>query len=279
MLLNPVTPHGSGATRIRAAIFDWAGTTVDFGSLAPVRTLERVFAEAGITITEIEARRDMGIAKRDHISALLATPRIRAAWLEKFGHSPDKKDRDALYERFLPLQMACLKEYSQVIRGIPEVTTRLQTQGIKIGSTTGYTRSMLDILMAQAAEQGYQPDCSLSPEDVNAGRPHPFMIYAAAIQLQVYPLAAFVKVGDTESDIQEGLNAGVWSVGVVASGNGVGLSEETFLALSVEDRVLKLKNARQKLQAAGAHYVVDTLSELDGVFADINALLHGKNIA
>lgn len=264
---------------IRAVIFDWAGTTVDFGSLAPVRTLERVFAEAGIAITEPEARRDMGIAKRDHISALLQTPRISAAWQEQYGHPPDEKDLDALYERFIPLQLACLKEYSQVIPRVPEVAADLRARGIKIGSTTGYTRSMLDVVVAQAEESGYRPDCSFSPEDVGAGRPFPFMVYAAAVKLQVYPLAAFVKVGDTAADIQEGLNAGVWSVGVAASGNGVGLSQAAFLALDPKERARKLRKARQELQAAGAHYVVETLAELDGVIDDIDARQSGKQPA
>ena len=261
---------------IRAVIFDWAGTTVDFGSLAPVRTLERVLAEAGIKITEQEARRDMGIAKRDHISALLQTPRIAAAWREQYGHLPAEKDRDALYESFIPLQLACLREYSQVIPGAPEVAESLRARGIKIGSTTGYTRAMLDVVAAQAEESGYRPDCSFSPEDAGAGRPFPFMIYAAAVKLQVYPLTAFVKVGDTAADVAEGLNAGAWSIGVAASGNGVGLSQAAFLALDPAERAAKLKKARQELQAAGAHYVVDTLAELGGVIDAIDARLNGK---
>jgi len=226
--------------KIRAVIFDWAGTTVDRGSLAPVRTLERVFGDAGVPILEEEARRDMGIAKREHIAAILSIPRVRAAWEEKRGRAVLPDDADALYERFIPLQFACLKEFSQVLPGVPEVTAELRRRGIKIGSTTGYTRAMLDVLVEQAAEQGYAPDCSFSPEDAGAGRPHPFMIYAAAIKMQVYPMKAIVKVGDTVSDIQEGLNAGCWTVGVAATGN----------------------STREVLQEAGAHYVVDSVADL-----------------
>lgn len=226
--------------KIRAVIFDWAGTTVDRGSLAPVRTLERVFGDAGVPILEEEARRDMGIAKREHIAAILSIPRVRAAWEEKRGRAVLPDDADALYERFIPLQFACLKEYSQVLPGVPEVTAELRRRGIKIGSTTGYTRAMLDVLVEQAAEQGYAPDCSFSPEDAGAGRPHPFMIYAAAIRMQVYPMKAILKIGDTVSDIQEGLNAGCWTVGVAATGN----------------------STHEVLQEAGAHYVVDSVADL-----------------
>jgi phosphonoacetaldehyde hydrolase len=102
------------------------------------------------------------------------------------------------------------------------------------------------------------------------------MIYAAAVKMQVYPLSAIVKVGDTESDIKEGLNAGAWSVGVLASGNGVGLSESSFNALEPADRARKLSEARQSLAAAGAHYIIETLSDLRPVLDDIDARLSGS---
>ena len=210
-LLNPQRPCAPGANRVVGVIFDWAGTTIDFGSLAPVRTLERVFGDAGVPITEEEARQDMGIAKRDHIAALLKISRVQTEWQKVRGRNWCEADIDVLYERFIPLQFECLKQYSNVIAGVPDVVENLRGRGIKIGSTTGYTRAMVDVLLVEAAKQGYRPDCSLTPEEAGAGRPQPFMIYAAAIRMQVQPLGAVIKVGDTPSDIQEGLNAGVWS--------------------------------------------------------------------
>ena len=52
---------------LQAVILDWAGTTVDHGSLAPIRVLQKVFADRGIEISEEEARRDMGVLKKDHL--------------------------------------------------------------------------------------------------------------------------------------------------------------------------------------------------------------------
>jgi phosphonoacetaldehyde hydrolase len=261
----------SAAKKVCAVIFDWAGTTVDFGSLAPVRTLQRVFEEAGMPITEEEARRDMGVAKRDHIAALLNLPRLQPALaLLESGV-------DALYERFIPLQLACLKQYSTVISGVPELAAHLRMAGIKIGSTTGYTRAMLDVLLEEAAKQGYTPDCSFSPEDAGAGRPYPFMIYAAAVKLQVYPLGAVIKVGDTASDIKEGLNAGTWSVGVAGTGNGIGMASNDFQSLDAEQKAERLRKSRMELQAAGAHYVIDTLAELPRVISDVEARLNGAS--
>ena len=179
-----------------AIIFDWAGTTVDFGSLAPVRALQRLFAGRGLAVAEDEARRDMGIHKKDHIRALLRM---------KTGGRPAETFVEELFAEFIPMQMECLAACSAVIPGVVETVEKLRALGIRIGSTTGYTRPMLDVLLAQAAKEGYTPDCALCPDDAGAGRPWPWMCYLAAIQMKTYPMHTMIKIGDTISDIEEGL--------------------------------------------------------------------------
>jgi phosphonoacetaldehyde hydrolase len=95
----------------------------------------------------------------------------------------------------------------------------------------------------------------------------------------VYPLGAVIKVGDTASDIQEGLNAGVWSVGVAGTGNGIGLAQVEFQALEASVRAQRLLRANEDLKAAGAHYVVDTLADLPSVILDIESRLNEKTAA
>lgn len=273
-LLNPnLPPHTNPAIRLKALVLDWAGTTVDFGSLAPVLTIHRVFEGVGISLGEDEIRRDMGLAKREHIDRILCMPRVRDAWRDLRGSLPTPAEVDALYQKFIPLQLSCLAEYSTLIPGVLESVQRFRKRGLKIGSTTGYTRAMLDLLVETSAKAGYRPDCSISPEDAGSGRPGPFMIYENAVRLQVYPMASIAKIGDTPADIQEGLNAGAWSIGVAATGNAIGLSHSEFLALSAKERESRVANARSELQRAGAHYVVDTLAELDPVLDDIDARL------
>jgi len=273
-LLNPnIPPHTIAANRLKALVLDWAGTTVDFGSLAPARTIQRVFENIGISLSEDEVRRDMGLAKREHIACILSMPRVRDAWQAVRGSPPTKGETDVLYEMFVPLQLSCLAEYSTLIPGVAESVQRFRERVLKIGSTTGYTREMLDRLVEASAKAGYQPDCSVSPEDVGSARPGPFMLYENAIRLQVYPMASIAKVGDTPADIHEGLNAGAWSIGVAATGNAIGLSYEEFQALSANERDLRVAKARLELQRAGAHYVVDTLAQLDPVLDDIDAQL------
>ena len=273
-LLNPrLPPETIQATKLKALVLDWAGTTVDFGSLAPARTLQRVFAQADIQLADAEIRRDMGLPKRDHIGGILSTPRVRDAWRALRGHGPTPADVEEVYQQFIPLQLSCLAEHSRLIPGVLNSVRRFRERGLKIGSTTGYTRAMLDLLLEDSAKAGYRPDCSLSPEDVGAGRPEPFMVYENAVRLRVYPMASIAKIGDTPADIHEGLNAGAWSIGVAGTGNGIGLSSDEFTALSSSERHARLENARRELENAGAHYVVDTLAELDSVLDDIDARL------
>jgi phosphonoacetaldehyde hydrolase len=273
-LLNAkIPPEASCATKLKAVVLDWAGTTVDFGSLAPARTLQRVFADSDIQLTDAELRRDMGLPKKDHIRKILALQKVRNAWQALHGSTPSEGDVDDVYHRFIPLQLSCLAEYSGLVPGVLESVKRLRERGLKIGSTTGYTRTMLDLLQAESARAGYSPDCSLSPEDAGSGRPAPFMLYECAVRLQVYPLAAIAKVGDTPADIEEGLNAGAWSIGVAGTGNGIALSCAEFQSLHASQRESRLAAARSELKCAGAHYVVDTLVELDAVLDDIDVRL------
>jgi len=169
--------------------------------------------------------------------------------------------------------MQILDEHSRLIDGVASLAESLRGLGLKLGSTTGYTRPMLDFLLAQAGEQGYRPDLSLCPDDVGGGRPHPWMCLRLALDFHLSSAAAAVKVGDTVSDIQEGLNAGMWSVGVTATGNEVGLSESQLAALPVEDRTRRLEQASHKLNAAGAHYVIDSVADLQPVLDQIDRRL------
>lgn len=274
-LLNPnIPPNTVQANGLKALVLDWAGTTVDFGSLAPARTLQKVFACSGVQLTEADTRRDMGLPKKDHISRILSSPTVRDAWQSLHGNLPAESEVEQLYEAFIPLQLSCLREYSTPIPGVVDAVRRFRRRGLKIASTTGYTREMLDVLLEESEPAGYKPDCSLVPGDVGAGRPQPLMIYEIAVRLHLYPLSAIAKVGDTPADIAEGLNAGAWSIGVAATGNSVGLSCAEFHALGPEEQSSRLSTARQELEQAGAHYVVDTLADLDTVLDDIDARLN-----
>ena len=274
--LNPtVPPNTVRADRLRALVLDWAGTTVDFGSLAPARIMQRLFGKRNIDLSEQEARQHMGLPKKEHIRGILSMSRVREAWKQEHGVVPADPDVEAVYAEFIPLQFSCLMNYSAVIPGVTDTVAGLRARGLKIGSTTGYTREMTDLLLDSAAREGYKPDCSLTPGEVGAGRPHPFMMFECAVRLQVYPMAAIAKVGDTPADIHEGLNAGSWAIGVAATGNGIGLSLEDFHSLPEAEKEARLFRAREELRTAGAHYVIDSIGDLIPVLDDIEERLRG----
>ena len=259
--------------KLQAAILDWAGTTVDYGSLSPIRAMQYVFRQRGIEVSDEEVRRDMGLLKKDHIRSLLHLSRVSEAWQQYSGQSPVESDVDQLYREFQPVQVARLDQDSDVIPGVAEAVERMRRRGLKIGSTTGYTRPMLEMLLKKAATQGYEPDCSLVPDDVGGGRPLPWMCYEIAVRLKVFPLESFVKVGDTVADTEEGLNAGMWTVGVVRTGNMVGLTQAQFAALPPGEQEMRLQAGRKRLLEAGTHYVIDSVSDFDPVFDEIEARL------
>lgn len=259
--------------RLEAVIFDWAGTTVDHGSLAPVRAISRLFASRGIELSDADVRRDMGLFKKEHIRRILALPQVDREWRRRAGQCASPADVEALFADFIPLQIEILDEHSQLISGVSSVSEAIRGRGLKLGSTTGYTRPMLNLLLTQAAEQGYCPGISLCPDDVGAGRPLPWMCLRIALDFHLTSTAAAVKVGDTVSDIQEGLNAGMWTIGVTATGNEVGLSEVELAVLPSEDRSRRVARASETLRAAGAHYVIDTLAQIEPIIEEVDRRL------
>jgi len=244
--------------KIRAIFLDWAGTAVDHGSIAPVHALENIFHQFGIAVPRPLIRRYMGLAKKDHVRKLLEEPEVKQQWRALRNAVPQERDVDAIYAGFEPQMMEVLS--ASVISGVADAVEAMRARGMKIAGTTGYTRSMLDRLEVLAATQGYRTDRSLAPEDAGGGRPYPWMCYRLAIDLRIYPLSSCVKIGDTESDIQEGLNAGMWTIGVTRSGNTVGLSEADWLQLDPREQAKLLACAEQELRAAGAHYTAETVA-------------------
>ncbi|MGO9775779.1 MAG: phosphonoacetaldehyde hydrolase [Terracidiphilus sp.] len=258
---------------IRAVMLDWAGTTVDHGSMAPVLALQTLFAQHGITLSNEDARRDMGLLKRDHIQAILALPNIRAEWNSITGREPGETEVLSLFEEFGPLQMKIIARHSEVIPGVTQVVKDWQNRGIRIGSTTGYTRKMLAPVLAQAAQQGFQPDASVCPDEVGSGRPAPWMLMKNAQLLDVYPPKTCVKIGDTVVDIEEGRNAGMWTIGLTRTGNLVGLDSEQWAQLPEATKNAHLDRAKKILIGAGADFVAEDLASCNQALAKIERRL------
>lgn len=260
---------------VSAVILDWSGTTADAYVIAPAVVFVEVFKNQGVEISMEEARGPMGLRKDLHIKALTEDPIIRERWKGVHGKYPNQSDVDRMFADFVPAQLACLPLYTKLLPGVAKVIKRLQSRGIKIGSSTGFTRPMVDILEKAAKKQGYVPDASVAGDEVVHGaRPRPFMVYRNLDLLDAWPIESVIKVDDTISGVGEGLNAGCWAVGVARYSNYMNintLDEEATLSKAEIQR--RLEKTRDILRKAGAHYVIDSLADIEPVIADVNARL------
>jgi len=258
---------------VRALITDLAGTAVDYGSSAPAGVFVQLFQRHGVPITLEQARGPMGIEKKAHVRELSKVPEIAGKWQKVHGAACTEADVDRMYQEFIPLQLDVLPKYSDLIPGVLETVRELKKRGIRIAANTGYNREMMEIVLREAARQGFVPDAAVCATDVAKGRPAPWMVFLAMEKLDVYPPAAVVKIGDTVPDIDEGLHAGVWTVGVARTGNMLGLAESELAALPQTELKPRLAAARERLRAAGAHYVVDSFADCLRVIEEINRRL------
>jgi len=249
--------------KIKTVILDWAGTSVDFGSFAPVDAFMSAFAAFGINPTADETRAPMGLAKRTHVSIMLSGERLSALWVEKHGKPHTEADIDAVYEKFEPALFGVLGNYANPLPGALDTVAWLREKGIKIGSTTGYTRPMMDVVAPLAKKNGYAPDFLVCPEDVDGrGRPYPYMIWRNLEKLGAAHIGEVLKIGDTDADMKEGNAAGCLSVGVVAGSSMLGLTESELGTLTPQQKEELFAVTRQKYFDCGADFVIDSIKEL-----------------
>jgi phosphonoacetaldehyde hydrolase len=258
---------------IRLAVLDGGGTTVDFGCLASIGAFVTAFAERGVTVSVAEVRGPMGLSERDHLRELLRTPRVRDRWHAARGRDWTEADLADLCALVTPLQVRAAADFSTLVPGVVEAVAALRAAGVPVAGTTGDFRAAADAVAAAGRAQGFAPDFAICADEVPAGRPAPWMVFRCMEALGVYPPAAVVSVGDTVADIESGLNAGVWSVGVTDSGNGMGLSEADFAALPDADRAVRRAAASATFRRAGAHAVLRSVAQLPTLVAYLNELL------
>jgi phosphonoacetaldehyde hydrolase len=261
--------------QVKGLILDWSGTTADAYVLAPAVVFVQVFQKHGVEVTMSEARGPMGLRKDLHIKAMTEISEIRERWHGIHGQYPNQEDVDRMFEDFVPMQLDCLRNYTTLLPLVAETTQSLQKQGIKIGSTTGFLRSMVDILEEDARKQGYTPDASVAGDEViNGARPKPFMVYCNLDLMDVHPIQSVIKVDDTVSGVGEALEAGCWGVGIARYSNYMDMDTlEEADSLSEDEINRRLAHTRELLQKAGAHYVIDTWEQMLDVIEDVNIRL------
>jgi phosphonoacetaldehyde hydrolase len=258
---------------IRAVVLDWAGTAIDYGCMGPIAALIDVFGAHGVEVTTAEARRPMGLHKKDHIRAMCRAESVAEKWRSIHQRLPTERDVETLYREVEPMMASTAVRHSDPIPGLLNALTQFDQRGIRVGSTTGYTRPIMDILVPMAQEKGFRPEAVVCASDVPSGRPYPFMCYRNAIDLKVHPLEAMVKIGDTVSDIEEGLNAGMWTIGLTMTGNELGLTEKEVMALDPVDLAGRRISIEERFRNAGAHFVAKSIGHCTPIIDEIDALL------
>ncbi len=256
--------------KIELAVFDWAGTTIDYGCFAPVKVFLEVFREKGIDVTLDEARAPMGLLKIDHIKAMLSGERVAKLWAEKYKREWTMEDVQEMYGNFEEKLFKILADYTTPVPFCTDTINTLRSMGIKIGSTTGYTQEMMNIVVPLAKKKGYSPDYYITPSSVPAGRPFPYMIYKNMLELKTGDSDCVVKIGDTISDIKEGRNAKVWTVGVLKGSSELGLTEDEVKNLSENELKTKMQEVSAKMLSAGAHMIIEDISKVPAAIEIIN---------
>lgn len=257
--------------KISCVIMDWAGTAIDFGCFAPLNAFLKVFSEEkGIDITYRQAREPMGLLKIDHIKAILNMPEVNEKFRARYGREWNMEDVNEMYVSFEKHLFASLSNFTTPIPGVLDTIKELRESGIKIGSTTGYTQAMMDVVRPGAAAKGYVVDNLVTPDNLPAGRPAPYMIYKNMIDLAIPSVDNVVKVGDTIADIKEGVNAKVWSIGIITGSNEMGITEEEYNRRTPDELAALKQEVRERMMAAGAHFVLDNITELPACIEKIN---------
>lgn len=260
--------------KIETVIFDWAGTLVDYGCMASVETYKDIFREYGINLKNEETRNGMGLDKVDHVRKILQIPRISKLWFENIGMEPNEGDVREINRKFEKLIIKKFEENTEPKEHVKTTIDRLRDLGIRIGSTTSYTHEMVDVLMNITRKKKIYIDLVINSEDTNGqGRPKPYMIFKNMEKLGINSVKNVIKVGDTINDIKEGVNAGVYSIGITDGSSEMGLSYEEFESLSEEKKEAKRKEVKEKFEKAGAFYVMNNVKSLPYV---INAIQSGR---
>ncbi|MGG5370832.1 phosphonoacetaldehyde hydrolase [Enterococcus sp. AZ196] len=248
---------------VNTIILDWAGTTVDFGCMAPVEAFKKAFEEKGIQLTDREIRKPMGLLKKDHIKQLLSLEKVKKQWLELHGRPSAEADVSSIYQDFEKYLFADLAENSHLKPETKQAMKKIKQLGYNIGSTTGYTKEMMAVVFETAKMEGYHPDYVVTPDDVDSlGRPYPFMIFENMRHFQNRSMEEVIKVGDTITDIKEGKNAGVLSIAVTEGSSEMGLSLEEYKGLSKEEMERLNQQTAEKFYQQGADLCVKNLLEL-----------------
>lgn len=265
---------------VRACIFDWSGTLIDKYSFAPVNALITTLKDYNIDPKVHDIRQSMGVKKDKHIQHILNIPDIKSQWLNNFDSPPSHEDINDIYKKFKHNQKNIITEYTELFPEAKQLFRELKrsrkTSQIKIAGTTGFSSDITNIILNDIKKQGIFFDTWVSGDDVNYGsRPNPFMLYKCMENLNIPEIKSVIKIDDTVAGIQEGLNAGCWTVGVVKWSNHLNVeSIDDYMKLTLNEKFSIKNNCKEKFKQNGAHFVIDNIYDMRKVIKAVNEKLN-----
>ena len=206
--------------KIEMVIFDMAGTTVK-----DENEVEMCFVKAaeqtGLPFEREDIVAMMGWSKRKVFETL---------WTKALPGGTDETICDKVTESYEAFRHILEDHYRSAevhpSENCIEIFQALRKRGIKIALTTGFYREVTNIILNRLGwdknlNEEYIGngsaliDVSIASDEVEAGRPEPYMIQKAMKLLNITDPFKVINIGDTPSDILSGNKAGCkYSFGV-----------------------------------------------------------------
>lgn len=266
---------------IKLAVFDFSGTTTGSGVISVVEAMITTFKTMGITITEEEARLPMGKHKKVHIGLICEMQSVKDKWHTVHNKYPDNLDVNVLFDHFQPIQLDMIDRYETIIPGTIEALTEIKSMNIDRGSSTGFTREMVNRILEKNKELIDVMPYTCAANEVNKARPYPFMIHKNMEHYGIENPHNVVKIDDTEDGMREGFNAGTWTIGVIDHSSNMGLSYNEIIDLKIrfpkEYEEIYQRN-KHKMKVAGAQFVVPDITYVPDTIRKINNIIFFENM-
>lgn len=261
---------------IKACIFDLGGTIVDKYSLSPLLSLQKAFSLKKLYVPNKIIIKDMGKHKFEHIRELCNVNLINTQFRIHNDRDISSVDMESIFNDFNDIQTQHMKLYLNIIPETYIIMKYLQENDIKVGITTGFNKNQMNIAVDKLKYNHIKIDSNVSSD--YAYRPLPYMIKSNMNNLQIDDPKQVIKIDDTCVGIQEGINAGCYTVGVARWSVNMDmfsldtLTKEAFTEGNINHTDIinhKLIESRRRLKEAGADFVIDTLDELPSIIKTI----------
>ncbi len=253
---------------IQAVIFDLSGTLVDFGSVATIDTMKKVFQSKGISINNKIIKKDMGIKKKNHIKKILTYPMIKSKWIKKYKKPINSIEFNKLcveFDKYLPL---IVKRNLNIIPNVQKIFRILKKNKIKIGATTGYPKRVTEIILNFLENKKIHLDNCVSEDEVRKSRPEPDMCIKNLKRFKINDPKNCIKIDDSLSGVLEGKNAEMFTIGLISTGIQMGLKKSDYKNKTVKFKHDECKKIKKRFNKIGTSFVALDHYELEKILKE-----------